>query len=64
MFYNEPLYRAGSEENLTDGLGEFDKEKGEGEAEVEDVVRMEELPQFSLGFLRELESFPEFRNAE
>ena len=32
-------YRSWSKENLTEGSGELDKEEGEGETQVEDVVR-------------------------
>ena len=32
-------HRSWSKENLTEGSGELDKEEGEGETQVEDVVR-------------------------
>ena len=51
-------HRSWSKENLTEGSGELDKEEGEGETQVEDVVRSQQLSQLSLRLLSELECFP------
>ena len=51
-------------QHVAERLCELEKEEGEGEDEVEYVVRVEKLSQLPLGLLCELKGFPEVRHTE
>ena len=52
-------YRSRGEEVVTERVGQLGDQEGGGEEQVDDVVGVEQLPQLSLGFLRELQLLPD-----